>query len=144
MTNTFTFAIDPSPSPDDVRAVHAGLNDYNLLHAPPHGYQPLTILVRDAAGALAGGLLGASAWGWLHVDIFWLREDARGEGLGSRILAEAEAEARRRGCHHLFLDTMSFQALPFYQKLGYEKWGQLNDFPIGHTRHFLKKRLDGA
>jgi hypothetical protein len=37
---------------------------------------------------------------------------------------------------------MSFQALPFYQKLGYEKWGELNDFPIGHTRHFLKKRLE--
>ena len=50
--------------------------------------------------------------------------------------------AARRGCHRASLDTTSFQALPFYLKHGYAIWGQLDDFPIGHSRYFLKKALD--
>jgi len=54
----------------------------------------------------------------------------------------AEEEARRRGCHSVHLDTLSFQALPFYQKHGYAVFGALENHPVGHTRYFLKKKLD--
>jgi hypothetical protein len=53
----------------------------------------------------------------------------------------AEQEGLTRGCQSVFLDTHDFQALPFYQKLGYEIFGELEDFPPGHTRYYLKKRL---
>jgi GNAT superfamily N-acetyltransferase len=140
-SNSFTLAIEDAPSARDVQAVRDGLEAHNRLHAPPNTLVPLTIFVRDADGALAGGLLGGSAWGWLHIDILWVDERARGQGYGQRLIGLAEAEGRRRGCHHVFVDTMSFQALPFYQKLGYAQWGELDDFPIGHKRHFLKKAL---
>ena len=52
----------------------------------------------------------------------------------------AEQEARDRGCSHAHCDTYDFQALPFYQKLGYQVFGQLEDYPAGHTRYFLQKR----
>ncbi len=137
----YTFALEPDPSDEDVKALRKGLDEYNRQFVSVEGAGPVTIFLRDADGALAGGLLGYVFWGWLFVEILWLAEPARGQGFGSRLLEAAEQEAARRGCHHAFLDTMSFQALPFYQKRGYEIWGQLDDFPIGHKRYFLQKPL---
>jgi GNAT superfamily N-acetyltransferase len=137
----YTLSLTEAATPAELGVIRSGIVEYNLGFAPPNPFQPLYVLLRDAAGAVAGGLQGGTAWGWLHIELLWLPEPARRQGLGTRIMAEAEAEARRRGCHHVFVDTMSFQALPFYLKLGYAEWGRLDDFPVGHTRHFLQKAL---
>ena len=135
-------ALEPDPSESDLAVVRDGLHAFNTLAALDDGHQALTLFLRDEHGALLGGLLGDTYWGWLHVAILWLEENARRQGHGSRLLAAAEAEAIRRGCHHVHLDTMSFQALPFYEKRGYSVWGILDDLPIGHKRIFLSKALD--
>ena len=136
-----TFAIDPNAAPEDIAAVHAGLRAFNQQFVPMAGGGPLHIFLRDEHGALAGGLLGYIFWGWLYVEILWLAEAARGQDYGSRMLDLAEQEAARRGCRHANLDTTDWQALPFYLKRGYIVWGQLDDFPPGHSRIFLKKDL---
>ena len=66
----------------------------------------------------------------------------RGAGLGRQLLQRAEAIARERGCHGLWLDTFSFQARGFYEKLGFSLFGEIEDYPPGHSRFFLRKRLD--
>ena len=71
----------------------------------------------------------------------WVSEDLRGQGLGRELLQAAEAEARRRGCHHVWLDSFSFQAPAFYQHLGYEIFGTLEDYPASHQRVFLTRSL---
>lgn len=128
-------------SADDIQFVWDGLARYNRAFAPADGYRPLNLFLRDQSGRILGGLLGETAWEWLHISIVWIDESARGQGYGTRLLSEAEAEARRRGCHSVHLDTMSFQALPFYERLGYSLWGTLDDHPTGHQRHFLRKAL---
>ena len=134
--------VEEQPDPDDEAAVRQGLVDYNRLHTGvDEDYRRLAIFVRDEHGKVAGGLLGVTYWGWLYVDILWLSEEYRRGGYGSRLLEAAEAEAIRRGCRAAHLDTMSFQALPFYLKHGYTVWSELHDVPPGHTRHFLQKRL---
>jgi GNAT superfamily N-acetyltransferase len=133
--------LEENPSETDIEFVRKGLEGFNLRHAPAADHRELILLVRDADGGLAGGLLGETYWGWLHIGILWLDEKIRGQGFGTRLLAAAEAEARRRGCHHAHLDTMSFQALPFYEKQGYRVWGELPDLPLGHRRIFLSKAL---
>jgi GNAT superfamily N-acetyltransferase len=140
----YSLDVTDSATADELKVIHEGLNDYNLGFAPPHGFRPLQVLLRDEGGAAAGGLTGGTFWGWLHIELLWLPETARRQDLGTRIMAAAEDEARRRGCHHVYVDTISFQALPFYLKLGYEEWGRLEDFPVGHTRHFLQKALSAA
>jgi GNAT superfamily N-acetyltransferase len=124
-----------------VAAVRDGLFAFNRLHTPNDQYERMALFLRDSDGAIAGGLLGETYWSWLHVGILWVRESARSQGFGSQLLARAEEEARARGCHSAFLDTMSFQALPFYQSRGYTIFGELADHPIGHERYFLKKDL---
>ena len=88
-----------------------------------------------------GGVIGATFWNWLHIDLMWVREDLRGQGYGQRLLQMAEDEGRKRGAEKSFLDTFSFQAPDFYKKFGYQVFGKLADFPTGHTRFFLSKVL---
>ncbi len=137
----FALTLEEAPRPEDIGCVEAGLSAYNRLHAPDDGHRFLNVFVRTADGTRGGGLLGDTYWGWLYIRILWLDEKVRRQGLGERLLRAAEEEAVRRGCHHAHLDTMSFQALPFYEKQGYTVFGVLEDLPLGHRRIFLKKEL---
>lgn len=141
MKKNYQITLTDSPNPEDVKIVREGLEGYNTSMGVELDWVPLATFVHDPDGNLVGGLTGGTYWGWLYVGFFWLAVSVRGQGLGSRLLADTESEARRRGCQHAFLDTTSFQALPFYQKRGYTLYAQLDDFPPGHSRFFLKKAL---
>jgi GNAT superfamily N-acetyltransferase len=137
----YTIELETTPDVDDVHAIYDGLSAYNRLHAPHDNYQPLVLVLRDEAGKVIGGLAGDTYWSWLHVDALWLDEAVRGLSFGTKLLQMAEQEAVRRGCRHVHLDTMSFQAQPFYEKQGYTVFGVLEDLPEGDQRIFLKKEL---
>ena len=130
---------DPTKAETD--AVRAALTAFNDKAVGADGHTALNITVSDDAGHLIGGLLGGTYWGWLYIDILWVAESHRRQGLGSKLLAEAEKEAIRRGCHHVHLDTMSWQAPDFYKKRGYETIGILPDIPNGNQKHLLMKKL---
>ena len=81
--------------------------------------------------------------GWLgYVEFQWVRADQRGSGLGTRVLAAAEEEVRRRGCEQVALSTHSFQAPRFYARRGYVECGRTPAYPRGHDQIHLVKRLD--
>ncbi len=90
---------------------------------------------------VAGGVIAGIYWNWLYIDLMWIEEPLRKLGYGARLPAMAEDEARRRGATRAYLDTFSFQAPGFYQKQGYHVFGELPDFPAGHTRFFMTKSL---
>lgn len=140
----YTLTLEDNPVAGDLEAVRAGLDAFNrsVIATDKHAeYQSLNILIRANDGQVMGGLLGGSWWGWLYISILWVHDDLRGQDFGTDLMRTAEQEALKRGCHSAFVDTHSFQALPFYLKLGYEIFGELEDFPPGQTRYFLKKRL---
>ena len=138
---SYTLTLTDSPDPADVKRVDDGLTAFNIRYAPDDAYKPLAVFVREADNQVVGGLVGNTYWGWLYIANLWLGDNLRGEGIGTRLMTMAEDEARGRGCRHAHVDTLDFQALPFYQKLGYTVWGQLDDLPPGHVRYFLKKDL---
>jgi GNAT superfamily N-acetyltransferase len=131
------------PDPVDVQFIYQGLAEFNRERAGNHDYRKITVFLKDDHGSVHGGLIGSTYWDWFHLDILWIEESLRGNGWGSKILQAAEEEAIRRHCLHVHLDTMSFQALPFYQKHGYQVFGVLHDMPSGHRRYYLKKTLTG-
>jgi ribosomal protein S18 acetylase RimI-like enzyme len=105
-------------------------------------FKLLRVFARDTNGGIIGGLLADTYWQYLEVHKLWVSEAHRNAGHASRLMNAAEDEARLRGCRHAFLDTFSFQALGFYQKLGYREFGRLEEFSGKHERHYLHKRLD--
>jgi GNAT superfamily N-acetyltransferase len=88
-----------------------------------------------------GGIHGEIFYDWLHIDTFWVDETHRGQGIGTRLLAQIEETALGKGCHGSHLETIDFQALGFYLKNRYAVFGQLEDKPKGSTWYYLKKKL---
>jgi GNAT superfamily N-acetyltransferase len=121
-------------------AILAPLLAFNEAKAGPSGYQPLVIGLTDELGARHGGVWGVTAYGWLYTQLLAVPEAVRGQGLGRRLMLEAEAEAVQRGCHHAWVDTI-FGARGFYEKLGYTVFGSLPDYPRGFEMTFLQKDL---
>jgi ribosomal protein S18 acetylase RimI-like enzyme len=114
---------------------------YNLAVTGLPDGRSLGCFVRDADGELIAGLDGFSWGGYTKIEWLWVREDHRGGGLGSQIIRAAEAEAARRGCAVVRVDSHTFQAPGFYERLGYERFGFAADTPVGHGEVFFLKRL---
>jgi GNAT superfamily N-acetyltransferase len=134
--------VESRVSPEVRRAIEEGLTRHALPATRIPGFEPLAVLAHDRQGALAGGAIGTINWNWLHVSLLWVSEACRHAGLGSRLLTEMERVAAQRGCTRAHLDTFSYQARPFYERLGYRLFGVLEDYPPGHRRFFLEKALD--
>ena len=131
-----------APDDDERAVIHDGLRGYNETQAGGPRGRPLAILVRDPETTkVVGGLLGRTYLGLLTVEQFFLPEHLRRGRLGSRILAMAEEEGRRRGCTRAVLSTVHFQAPGFYLKQGWEVAARIECEPPGHTRFYMTKKL---
>jgi predicted N-acetyltransferase YhbS len=111
---------------------------FNDVAAGVADHRELSVIARDQ-GEVVGGLFGYTNWDWLFIAQLWVSDTVRRRGIGQRLVRESELEARRRGCRHAHVDTFSFQALSFYERLGYAVVGRLDDYPAGHARYFLQK-----
>lgn len=102
----------------------------------------LTVKVTDDAGDLAAGISG---WTWgiaAGIGMTWVRDDCRRDGLGARLLTEFEAQARARGCRHVFVTSFTFQAPAFYQRHGYQEIFRWQGVPVADADDVhLRKEL---
>jgi GNAT superfamily N-acetyltransferase len=137
-----TITLTDAPDDDESAVITDGLRAYNEKQAGSWDGRPLAIFARDPeTQKVVGGLLGRTSLGLLRVDTFFLPENLRRGGLGSRILAMAEEEGRRRGCTRALLSTVHFQAPGFYLKQGWEVAARIDCEPPGHTRFYMTKKL---
>jgi predicted acetyltransferase/ribosomal protein S18 acetylase RimI-like enzyme len=125
------------------KAIADGLGAFNRSHVSEYGpSRPLVLLLTGPdSDEIVGGLHGSTGYSYLYVNLLFVPESMRRGGVGRKLMMEAEAEAIRRGCHAAVLDTFSFQARGFYEKLGYSVFGTLHDYPPGHSRFYLTKRF---
>lgn len=119
-----------------------GLTSHNVRATGIDDDQGLSVHATDAGGDLVAGLSG---WTWgtcAGIEMVWVREDCRGQRWGSRLLATAEGEARRRGCVQIIVSSLTFQAPGFYQKHGYVERGRTDGLPVaGHSDVYFTKVL---
>jgi GNAT superfamily N-acetyltransferase len=135
------FQINSDPDPQDVSFLEDRINEFNFAATGCYDAELLSIFVRDEGGAITAGIYG---WTWgraCEIRFLWVHASLRGQGTGRALLAQAEAEALRRGCSTMVLDTHSFQAPGFYQKYGYQVVGVCEDYPHGHQKINLVKKL---
>ncbi|MEM7002478.1 MAG: GNAT family N-acetyltransferase [Pseudomonadota bacterium] len=134
------FEIPSTPNADTDAYIVSKTREYNEQFVADD-YAPLSVYCRDASDAIIGGLTGKTYWNYLDIEFLWVAESHRGQGLAAQIIQRAEAEATARGCQYAMLDTYEFQALGFYQKQGYETFGQLQDYCGRYARYYLRKQL---
>jgi GNAT superfamily N-acetyltransferase len=127
-----------------INSILKGLNDYNLKSVPAQAptWTPLEFVIKDDNGNVIAGILsGLGYWNGLEIKALWVHEDLRNKGIGTKLLKHTEKEAMAKGAVISMLDTFDFQAEEFYQKNGYQTIGEISDFPKGHKRVYLSKRL---
>ena len=129
------------PSYADLDELKRGILRYSAQHVDTSELEALALFILDEDDQKLAGLSGSTAGNWLRIDMLWVSEALRGRGEGRRLMLAAEEEARRRGCRFAQVDTLSFQARPFYEKLGYACRMTLDAYPRRHERYYLTKVL---
>ncbi|MFJ3372451.1 GNAT family N-acetyltransferase [Pseudomonas sp. NPDC086251] len=130
-----------NPTDAEEHAIVLPLRAYNASKAGATTPEPFALLIRDEHDEILGGLYGRVFYQWLYVELLAVPEQARGQGMGTKLMHMAEDLAREKNCIGVWLDTFDFQAPGFYQKLGYSELDQIVDYPPGHKRFFFQKRL---
>src|SRR5208337_111910 len=142
--NNPSVVFDPYAAADLRNIVQTILVNHNVAITGQAEWYPVAFFLRDENGEVLGGLLGDIWAAWLHVTTLAVAAPARGHGFGKDLMKRAELYAVERGCTNAFLDTFSFQARPFYEKLGYRVFGTLENHPVGHQHYFMSKQLNSA
>ncbi len=130
-----------APSEADFRAIFDALNDATAPIAGRARLVPVAVLLHDYEGAVIGGLWGRTVYSWLTIEMLVVPALLRGRGIGSSVMGQAERIALERGCIGMQVATFDFQAVGFYERLGFSVFGVQEDMPPGHRQLFLSKRL---
>ena len=117
------------------------IRSYNRSKREVAESEPLNLYVEDDSGELMAGLIAETFGNWLEIEYLFVKEDLRGQGIGSQLLQQAESEAKKRNCRFAFVNTYQFQAPAFYQKQDYKKVFTLKDYPYIGQRHYYQKDL---
>ena len=134
-----TLKLDEHPRADDFRAILNGVRAFNRAQTSNEPPRQVAYFLRDEREKIVGGVQG-SLWGRsMHIDALWVDDAYRGRGYGSKLMQAIEEYAVAHGHPLVYLETTSFQALPFYRSLGYEVFGELAGISEGVTLFFLKK-----
>jgi ribosomal protein S18 acetylase RimI-like enzyme len=101
----------------------------------------LAVQIKNSTGDVIAGAAGRTFGDWLMINTLWVSDELRGQSVGSKILKAIEQAAQQRGCSKSLLDTLNFQAMPFYQKHGYEtQWTQAG-YPKTGCKYYMVKHF---
>jgi ribosomal protein S18 acetylase RimI-like enzyme len=130
---------------EEAGIVDRGIVEYNatkVSYTQEPAFIPINKVIKAQNGEIVAGInTMLYCWNCLYIDVLWVKEEFRKDGVGSHLLKEVEKIAKDKGCSLIHLDTFDFQAKGFYEKHGYEVFGVLEDCPIEHKRYYLKKNI---
>lgn len=137
--------ITTNPKEKDSQIISNGIIEFNKAKIPQ--LEPIeaevkfSVFAKNETNDVVGGIRATCFWNTLHIELLWLSETCRGKGLGRTLIESAEDFAKKNACEKALVETTSWQAKPFYEKLGYHLIASINDRPKGHTSHYLTKDL---
>ena len=138
MSKSVSFVFD-NESPDMTQDVVEGLHQFNVQFLGEYGSEKIQLFALDENEKVVGGFLGNVLVNWLYVDVMWIHEDWRGERIGATLMEKGMAKAGELGATRAYLDTMQFQAAPFYEKLGFRELMRFEKFANGYDRIVMVK-----
>jgi GNAT superfamily N-acetyltransferase len=133
------------PDPNDLETISRGIKTFNRTHIPDEFvFEPDTrfvVFARNNNDEVVGGIRAVAFWNYCTLELVWLSDETWRQGVGSALIARAESFGKDSGFEFVRTETTSFQARPFYEKLGHTVFGELPDCPKGHTTYCLAKQL---
>ena len=114
---------------------------YNRSKREEAESEPLNLYLEDEKGNLMAGLVAETFGNWLEIEYLFVKEELRKQGIGSKLLQQAENEAKNRNCRFAFVNTYQFQAPDFYLSHGYKEVFALQDYPYTGQRYYYQKDL---
>lgn len=135
------FIITENPSGKDIDDIYQGLRKHNIPYIGDIPENEIACFTYASDGSKLGGVIGRTWGSWLLIKYLWVDEALHKQGVGSQLLITFENHAKSLGCKHSLVDTLSFQARPFYEKHGYQCQMTLDDYPVEGQLHFLIKKL---
>ena len=141
MRESLHVSIEPEESSEAEARIVALLEEANADRQFPRSGKQFCATLRGPDGTIAGGITARCFWGWLYIVAMAVAPSCRGRGYGRQLLSAAESWGVDAGGHSAYLMTMSFQARGFYERAGYEVFAELENFPEGHARLFMRKAL---
>lgn len=140
-----TIEITSNPKEEDLSTISKGIKSYNQQYLPDHvvfeNDTKFAVFAKDDDGKVLGGIRACAYWNYCILELLWLSKETRGLGVGSKLIEAFEKFAFDKGFNYVRTETVSFQARPFYEKLGYKVYGELPNYPKGHTTYCLFKEL---
>ncbi|WP_440876762.1 GNAT family N-acetyltransferase [Thalassotalea sp. PLHSN55] len=137
--------ITTQPNQVDLKTISQGIESYNQNYLSDdvvfEADNKFAVFAKDAQGKVVGGIRATAFWNYCIIELLWLSPMTRGQGVGSKLIQAAEKFALEKGFSYMRTETLSFQAKPFYEKHGYSVFGELADYPVGHTTYCLVKKL---
>ena len=133
--------IDADLKATEGNILRAKLDEYNEPIVGKRETIDLGYAIRHNDGELVGGLIGSIVWTMLHINVVWVSPALRGNDYGSKLMLQAEQEAKQHGAEFARLHTFSFQARPFYERHGYVVISERKNFPRGHSQYLMVKEL---
>ena len=117
------------------------IRSYNRSQREEAESEPLNLYVEDEKGNLLAGLVAETFGNWLEIKYLFVKEELREQGIGSKLLEQAESEVKNRNCRFAFVNTYQFQAPDFYKSHGYKEVFTLQDYPYTGKRYYYQKDL---
>ena len=130
-----------NPKPDDIDVIWKGVSEHATLmgHIPGKSF---AYFVKDELDQIRGGCTGYIFYGCLYVDLLWVDKSLRQKKYGTELMQHAEKLAKENRCHFIAVNTMDFEALDFYRKLGFSVEFERHGFDKNSTMYFLRKNLE--
>ena len=122
-------------------AVKQKIVEFNQVQWQELSRKNLGLKLQNVEGKLLAGISGKTFGNWFLIDYLWVDDSLRQQKIGTRLLLAAEGQAKERDCQFVLLDTLDFQAKPFYERHCYKvQWIQ-QAYPETGSKFFMLKVL---
>lgn len=139
--NPYYLDYQENSSPQDINILFHNINEETAKKKGYKKIRPFSLFIRNKQGEVLGGATGISYYGCLYVDMLWVHEQLRHQGWGTQLMHHAESIGKERDCTFATVNTMDWEALPFYQKLGYHVEFIREGYYQDSKFYFLRKSL---
>lgn len=129
-------------TPDFKEWILAGFSSHAIAMTGFDEKQDPVVFLANQNSRAVGAVVIEKFWGALHIRYLFVEEAYRGQGIATLLMNRAFAYGIAHNCPFAFVETMSFQALDFYKKIGFELEYTRPGYAHQTSFHYLRKTLN--